>query len=174
MTNKIVLFLGAPYPTAPPQAGPYPGMHNQNFPPPSYDQAMGSHQPMYPPMNQNPGYGYQPQPGFAPQQPPPFVPQAQYHPYPPGPSHVPQGYPQPHPGQPQPPPSHFGLVAPVTAVFDSGARFNKNGPVTVPPPPPGYMPNQAQVAAMNGQSVHVQKGKNNFFTGGKGAGATFW
>lgn len=66
-----------------------------------------------------------------------------------------------------------GAVAPVTAVFDSGARFN-GGSITVPPPPPGYLPTQAQVAAMNGQSVHVQKDKNNFFTGGKGAGFTFW
>ncbi|XP_031641253.1 DAZ-associated protein 2 [Contarinia nasturtii] len=64
-------------------------------------------------------------------------------------------------------------MAPQTAIFDAGARFNGKAPV-IPPPAPGYLPNAAQVAAMQGQPVIVEKKKNNFFTGGKGGGYTFW
>lgn len=39
-----------------------------------------------------------------------------------------------------------------TAIFDAGARFNGKAPV-IPPAPPGYLPNAAQVAAMQGQQV---------------------
>ena len=126
-----------------------------------------------------PGQGYPaPMGGFPPQpmmpQQPQYFPTGPLSPYPHG-GH-PQGFPQQPPAPPQPGyyPGQVAPVAPVTAVFDSGARFNKNGPITVPPPPPGYMPTPAQAAAMNGQSVHVQKEKNGFFSGGKGAGFTFW
>lgn len=51
------------------------------------------------------------------------------------------------------PPAGYSMAGPQTAVFDAGARFNGKGPVNIPPPPPGYMPNAAQVAAMQGQSV---------------------
>ncbi|XP_055311245.1 DAZ-associated protein 2 isoform X1 [Sitodiplosis mosellana] len=72
------------------------------------------------------------------------------------------------------PPGYSVPMAPQqTAIFDAGARFNGKSPV-IPPPPPGYLPNAAQVAAMSGQQVIVEKKKNNFFTGGKGAGYTFW
>lgn len=72
-----------------------------------------------------------------------------------------------------PPAGYTVPMAPQTAIFDAGARFNGKSPV-IPPPPPGYLPNAAQVAAMQGQPVIVEKKKNNFFTGGKGAGYTFW
>lgn len=42
------------------------------------------------------------------------------------------------------------------AIFDAGARFNGKAPV-IPPPPPGYLPNAAQVAAMQGQAVSVTR-----------------
>jgi len=75
---------------------------------------------------------------------------------------------------------HFFVVnvlqsVPVPAMFDAGARFNKAGStVNVPPPPPGYAPNAAQIASMNGQPVALEKQKGSFWTGGKGAGTTFW
>lgn len=72
-----------------------------------------------------------------------------------------------------PPIGYTVPMAPQTAIFDAGARFNGKAPV-IPPPPPGYLANAAQVAAMQGQPVIVEKKKNNFFTGGKGGGYTFW
>lgn len=41
------------------------------------------------------------------------------------------------------------------AIYDDGARFNGKGAgsMTVPPPPPGYAPTPAQIAAMQGQPV---------------------
>ena len=67
-------------------------------------------------------------------------------------------------------------VTGVTGVYDAGARFGgkAGGSQTVPPPPPGIAPNQAQIAAMQGQPVVMAKKKNGFFTGGGGAGYTFW
>lgn len=41
-----------------------------------------------------------------------------------------------------------------TAIYDAGARFNGKAPV-IPPPPPGYLANAAQVAAMQGQPVII-------------------
>lgn len=40
-------------------------------------------------------------------------------------------------------------------IYDSGARFNGKGggTMSIPPPPPGYAPNAAQMAAMKGQPV---------------------
>lgn len=40
-----------------------------------------------------------------------------------------------------------------TALYDAGARFNGKNQQVIPPPPPGYLPNAAQVAAMQGQTV---------------------
>lgn len=42
-------------------------------------------------------------------------------------------------------------------IYDSGARFNGKGggSMSIPPPPPGYAPNAAQMAAMKGQPVSV-------------------
>lgn len=41
------------------------------------------------------------------------------------------------------------------ATYDSGARFSGKGgaSMSIPPPPPGYAPNAAQMAAMKGQTV---------------------
>lgn len=47
------------------------------------------------------------------------------------------------------------------AIFDAGARFNGKAPV-IPPPPPGYLPNAAQVAAMQGQAVCVTRPSPHF------------
>lgn len=71
----------------------------------------------------------------------------------------------------------YNHVGPIQkATYDAGARFGGKGgaSMSIPPPPPGYAPNAAQIAAMKGQTVAVDKEKANFFTGGKGAGATFW
>ena len=45
------------------------------------------------------------------------------------------------------------------ATFDAGARFGGKGGGTmnIPPPPPGYAPNAAQIAAMKGQPVIILK-----------------
>jgi len=60
--------------------------------------------------------------------------------------------------------------------FDAGARFDGNSGQNIPPPPPGCAPNAAQAAMQSGQfgSVAVTQKKENYFTGGKGAGTTFW
>ena len=42
------------------------------------------------------------------------------------------------------------------------------------PPPPGYAPNAAQIAASQGQSVNVQQRQAGWFSGGTGGGYTFW
>ena len=42
------------------------------------------------------------------------------------------------------------------------------------PPPPGYAPNAAQMAASQGQSVNVQQRQAGWFSGGTGGGYTFW
>lgn len=60
-------------------------------------------------------------------------------------------------------------------VYAAGARFGPGaGAPIVPPPPPGYAPNPAQQAAMQGQHVVMTKKENDFFSGGKGAGYTFF
>ena len=56
--------------------------------------------------------------------------------------------------------------------FDAGARFDKNTPPSIPPPPPGVMPNAAQVAGA-GQQVVGQK-KEGFWKGTGSGGYTFW
>lgn len=165
------------YPGAPPQfmGGSQMMYHHDpqqyyapsRVPPPSYDAAIS--QPQYPPTMGYPMPQHQ-QPNFGFVQPQPYQMQPQYYP-PQQPVPAQPAYPMTSPFQSQPYPG--GQLAPVTAVFDAGARFH-NGQITVPPPPPGYMPTQAQAAAMQGQTVHVQKDKNGFFTGGKGAGFTFW
>ncbi|CAI9724541.1 Hypothetical predicted protein [Octopus vulgaris] len=43
-----------------------------------------------------------------------------------------------------------------------------------PPPPPGYAPNATQMAAMQGQNVILTQRKNDFLTGGSGAGYTWY
>ena len=57
--------------------------------------------------------------------------------------------------------------------FDSSARFN-NGSASIPPPPPGHVPNAAQVAASQGANVQIGQKKESFLTGGEGGGYTMW
>lgn len=42
------------------------------------------------------------------------------------------------------------------------------------PPPPGHLPNAAQMAAMQGANVMMTQRKGNFFMGGSGGGYTIW
>lgn len=150
-------------PGAPP--APYPGYA-------IHGNYGGPQQPQPPPYN----YGLYPQHV---QNPPPS-----YYPniLPPG-QQMPMNYPG-FPVQPQIPhagiPMGGGGVSMPTSYmaggqFEAGARFGPGGgqPV-IPPPPPGYAPNHVQIAALQGQSVVMDKKKNNFFSGGKGAGSTFW
>jgi len=58
--------------------------------------------------------------------------------------------------------------------FDAGARFGAGSTPNIPPPPPGSLPNMAQVAAAQGQTVAVSQDKANWFVGGSGGGMTFW
>merc|ERR1711970_567643 len=100
---------------------------------------------------------------------PPTGPQQGYPPYQsqgmaPPPAYYPGTHTAPPP-QPQP------MVA---AKFDAGARFHKNAPASIPPPPPGVMPNAAQVAAMQGQSVVMGKKEEGFLKGSGSGGYTFW
>lgn len=46
--------------------------------------------------------------------------------------------------------------------------------LTSQPPPPGHMPNAAQLAAMQGANVMMTQRKNNFFMGGSNGGYTIW
>lgn len=71
-------------------------------------------------------------------------------------------------------PTNSNPVYVIPNAFDSGAQFDNNCPITVPPPPPGCAPNVAQMALMNGNSVVLNKKKSNWFTGGKGGGYSFW
>ena len=66
-------------------------------------------------------------------------------------------------------------AAPVAAgQFDAGARFSAYAPASIPPPPPGYAPNQAQMAAAQGQNVVTSQKQGGFFKGSGSGGYTFW
>jgi len=73
-----------------------------------------------------------------------------------------------------------GLTAPspggpvVHAQFDAAARFSKNAPASIPPPPPGVQPNQAQLAAITGGTVVMTQKKSSFLNGTGHGGSTFW
>lgn len=45
---------------------------------------------------------------------------------------------------------------------------------TFKPPPPGHLPNAAQMAAMQGANVVMTQRKGNFFMGGSSGGYTIW
>ena len=51
-------------------------------------------------------------------------------------------------------------------------RFDKNAPPSIPPPPPGVVPNAAQVAGMGPQVVGQKK--EGFWKGTGSGGYTFW
>ncbi|KAH3703240.1 annexin A7-like isoform X2 [Dreissena polymorpha] len=149
------------YPKAPqagyPQQGAYPG---------------GSY-----PQNQYPsGYPYQQSPYDQPMAPPPYQeappPYAQSQQYPPSSSQYP-----PSSGMAPPPASYYPyqqMPQPQTVLapglFDSGARFDGISQQRVPPPPPGVMPNHAQMAAMQGHHVVGTQQSANWFSGGKNDG----
>jgi hypothetical protein len=165
-------------PIAPPTQPGYPAA-GQPYPPPT--------QPGYPPVQSGPPPGYAPAQYGAP-------PPVQYGAPPPG-QYGQAGMPPPPPGyHPQyaPPggqhqsfqqqgvqyqvaPNQFqpGQTVIVPTGFDSGARF-QGGQSSVPPPPPGCAPNAAQVAIGQGANVQVGQKAENFMTGGKGGGYTFW
>ncbi|KAG1960952.1 DAZ-associated protein [Pimephales promelas] len=58
--------------------------------------------------------------------------------------------------------------------FDAGARFGPGASASIPPPPPGHLPNAAQMAAMQGANVVMTQRKGNFFMGGSNGGYTIW
>ena len=95
--------------------------------------------------------------------------------------HPAAGYPpqQPaskYPTQAAPPAGAYPAVVQTVAAgqFDAGARFKPYAPGSVPPPPPGYAPNAAQMAAAQGQNVAVEQKKGGFFKGTGSGGFTFW
>ncbi|CAN7990492.1 DAZ-associated protein 2 [Ixodes scapularis] len=141
----------APYP-APYPAGGFPASHSLPsgggyWPQPQTTQPMDHAAKMYP----APGQGY----GQAPPAPPQYA----------GAS-----YPQ----QPVVPQANQTTVYHVPDAFDAGARFSANTPASIPPPPPGVMPNAAQLAAMQGNQVVLGQKKSTFLSGTGGAGYTFW
>ena len=80
-----------------------------------------------------------------------------------------QPYPQ---GQPGPAPVQQTIVqVPVTqGAFDAGARFTPYSTQHVPPPPPGVMPNAAQL----GMAPPQGQKKGGFLKGTGSGGYTFW
>lgn len=65
-------------------------------------------------------------------------------------------------------------AGPVQAQFDAGARFSAQAPPSIPPPPPGVAPTQAQMAAMQGRQVVMGQKEGGFLKGSGGGGYTFW
>jgi len=111
--------------------------------------------------------------GASPQQPMGAYPQQPMGAYPQQPMGVypqqPMGaYPQPQLG------AYAGPIAVPGGAFDSGARFGAGATPNIPPPPPGSLPNMAQVASSQGQTVVVNQEKSSWLTGGSGGGITFW
>jgi len=143
----------------PPYPGPgYPQPTQSQYAPPTQPQYAPPPQPQYPSAHGQPSYPPVP-PGYAQQ------------PYgaPPNQFQGPQGVQyQVAPNQFQP-----GQTVIVPNGFDSSARFH-NGTASIPPPPPGHMPNAAQVAASQGANVQIGQKKESFVTGGKGGGYTMW
>merc|ERR1711990_550938 len=66
-----------------------------------------------------------------------------------------------------------GQTVIVPGGFDNGARF-KNGQANIPPPPPGCLPNAAQVASAQGATVQVSQDQRSKLVGDMGGGVTFW
>jgi len=142
------------YPTQqPPQMMPPQQQYAQA--PPAYSQYPG--QPQQPPMY----YQQQPMPGQLPGQGGAF-----------NPMHQQQAY-MPYPPQGQQPGSSTTVV--VKNGFDAGARFDGKTPASIPPPPPGCMPNAAQAATQQGHNVVVNQKKGNWMTdNGSDGGMVIW
>ena len=134
--------------------------------------------------------------------PPPYTPSIQANPYQQQIRPVPGAYPQhqqqlPHPSlaQPYQQSAFFSEQSPgsltpalpyeishgvfLPTEYDDGARFDIASQ-NLPPPPPGILPTSSQVAAAQGlaplqQPIRRKRNKaKDFFTGGSGAGYTFW
>ncbi|XP_041371724.1 DAZ-associated protein 2-like isoform X2 [Gigantopelta aegis] len=84
------------------------------------------------------------------------------------PTNVPGAYPQAQYQQFQPP------VVMAGNIYDSGARFDGVAQPSIPPPPPGYAPSGAQMAAMHGNAVVGTQQQAGWLTGGSGGGMTLW
>ncbi|CAM9281152.1 DAZ-associated protein 2 [Lampetra fluviatilis] len=132
-------------------AGP-PGLY---YPPPSYSSVSTAAPPQASPMgyeNHPAGYGA----------PPPM-----YSPYAAAP-HAAYQY------QPVPAAANGNSTVFVPNGFDAGARFGNGSMPNVPPPPPGYAPNAAQMASMQGQTVVMGQRKSDWLEGGSSGGVTFF
>ncbi|KAK7093003.1 DAZ-associated protein 2-like isoform X4 [Littorina saxatilis] len=168
---------GPSYPQAPPTSKghnvPYPMQQGPSMPPQGAP-------PAYTPMPPQGHMGYPQQPYY----PANAVPQP-YHAY----GQPPHGYPpQSQPGQYPTTPGMLGAYMPgapaaypappgqvvVPGLFDAGARFGGTATPNIPPPPPGYSPNVAQMAAMQGHQVTGTQQRSNFWTDGAGGGMSFW
>ncbi|XP_051961580.1 DAZ-associated protein 2-like [Xyrauchen texanus] len=66
-----------------------------------------------------------------------------------------------------------GSTVMVEGGYDAGARFGPGTTPSIPPPPPGQLPNAAQMAAMQGANVMMTQRKGNFFMGSS-SGYTIW
>ncbi|XP_071942329.1 uncharacterized protein [Antedon mediterranea] len=144
------------------QAGAYPTQ--QGYPAqPGYPQQQGYPPVHYPHAAAAGGFQPTPPPGYAPQgpqgPPPPYTAQ-------------PQNFAAPPMSQPPMPPAQLqqGGTLVVQGGFDAGAR----NPTSIPPPPPGYAPNHAQMAATQGQNVVVTQRQGNWMTGGSDGGYVVW
>lgn len=145
-----------------PSQGGYPTQASQ----PQQKSGPPPQQPPYPGQTQPPPYG-------APHTQPYGAPPVQQY----G-GQVPYGHPQTHyqngvqyaPVQNQ---FHPGQTVVVPGGFDNGARFT-NGQANIPPPPPGCLPNAAQVASAQGATVQVSQDKRSKLEGDMGGGVTFW
>ncbi|KAK6471154.1 DAZ-associated protein 2-like [Huso huso] len=168
MNNK------APYPQQaayPPQQGSSPlyppAMAGQQAPP--YSDAPPSYSEIY-----QPRYMHPQQAGTVPQMPSTY-PGAQMF------MHMPQSVPMAQMGHNVPiayyPMGHLyppGSTVLVEGGYDAGARFGAGSSPSIPPVPPGHLPNAAQLAAMQNASVMMSQRKGNFFMGGSSGGYSIW
>jgi len=88
-------------------------------------------------------------------------------------------YSYPNTSQPNYQYNPYGTLLPNTTVvmpqgYDAGARFDGISRPHIPPPPPGVVPNAAQLAAMQGQNAAVGQKKSSWLEGGSSGGYTFW
>jgi len=169
------------YPSAPPS---YQQAYGAQYPDPNIGQMAPSYSVPYPTASGAPPYYQQVQQGMAPYPNHSQQPQAPInagYPYPGGPmpnapmgSHQPPvGY-APYPKGPVASPYPQSAAPPVGGQFDAGARFTPYAPASVPPPPPGYAPNAAQMAAAQGHTVVTSQKQGGFFKGSGSGGYTFW
>ncbi|KAL4655614.1 DAZ-associated protein 2 [Arapaima gigas] len=169
MNNKAPYPQQAQYPQQP-TAPLYPPAMQVSPQAPPYSDAPPSYSEIY-----QPRYMHPPQaPGQLPQMSSSypgaqvFMPLPQTVPVGPVGHGVPMAY---YPMGPVYPPGSTVLVE---GGFDAGARFGAGSTTSIPPPPPGHLPNAAQLAAMQGANVMMTQRKSNFFMGGSSGGYTIW